>query len=308
MSRRRTESVQHQNPPYPFDPQLYDSPDHPGYPPSHNGYLPPISHDRSNSSSSGNSIITPAVADWAYIDPFAGAVTSVAQPDPAVQLDNLPWPLLSASNDASTMWGPAGYTPGDHSSIDPLAGLNVDNINMDPSQLVFPPHFASQSLNQQEHQLYPFANQTPSSTDQAGSDVLQQMTSHGSGPLTEKDFSQPARDYLLDLFFSPPRPQASTEVWSEAQFKSRMALPGRQQPHPCLLFGIYTLAASASYIPSVRALADPLYAIACAKLEEAISQEDRLLDAINTTKMLAKWLFTRARPLDAYSMSWRSVS
>lgn len=70
----------------------------------------------------------------------------------------------------------------------------------------------------------------------------------------------------------------------------------------------YTTAASSSYIPGVRSLADSLYCIASAKLEDSIAQEDRLLDAINASKMLAKWLLGRARGLEGYQMTSKSIA
>lgn len=71
---------------------------------------------------------------------------------------------------------------------------------------------------------------------------------------------------------------------------------------------MYTVSASSSSIPVVRALADSLYAIAVVKLEEAIRQEDRLLDVMNAAKMLCKWLYSRARLLEGYQLGWKAVS
>ena len=71
---------------------------------------------------------------------------------------------------------------------------------------------------------------------------------------------------------------------------------------------MYTVSASSSYIPMVRALADSFYAIAVVKLEEAIRQGDRLLDAINAAKTLCKWLYSRARPLEGYQLGWKAAS
>ena len=69
----------------------------------------------------------------------------------------------------------------------------------------------------------------------------------------------------------------------------------------------YTLAASSSYIPAVRALADSLYTIALVKLDEAIAKQDRLLDAINAAKGLGKWQYSRARPLEGFALSNRAT-
>lgn len=71
---------------------------------------------------------------------------------------------------------------------------------------------------------------------------------------------------------------------------------------------MYTIAASSSYIPAVRSLADSLYTIAVIKIDESVREEDRLLDAINACKMLCKWLWSKARPLEGYQMCWKAVS
>ena len=136
-------------------------------------------------------------------------------------------------------------------------------------------------------------------------EVLTQAAESGTR-LSEADISQSARDYLLDLFFCPPRVAFGSEVWSEDQFRAKMALPPAQRPHPCLCFSMYTLAASTSYIPAVRALADSLYSIALQKVDEAVTAQDRLLDAINAAKGLGKWQFSRARPLEGFYLSNRA--
>lgn len=126
--------------------------------------------------------------------------------------------------------------------------------------------------------------------------------------LHERDISQSARDYLLDLFFAPPREPFGSECWTEGQFRARLNLPPGQRPHSCLLLAIYMTAASGSYIPAVRSLADSLYDLAVVKLDEAIQKQDRILDATNAAKMLCKWLFARARALEAYQMAYKMVS
>ena len=70
----------------------------------------------------------------------------------------------------------------------------------------------------------------------------------------------------------------------------------------------FTAAASSSYIPGVRALAEPLCGIASAKLDEATAHEDRILDAINAAKILGKWLVGQSRALEGYQMSCKSVT
>jgi hypothetical protein len=185
--------------------------------------------------------------------------------------------------------------------------FNLDNLNTDPAQLVFPPPtYIASSSNAAPYPNYP--GDMPASADSVIDDVLAHATTYTGVRLQESDISQSARDYLLDLFFCPPRIQAGSEPWSEVQFKNRMRLGSRQRAHPGLLFAMYTTAASSSYIPAVRALADSLYTIALQKVDEGIAQEDRLLDCINASKMLSKWLFSKARALEAYNMIGKATS
>lgn len=87
-----------------------------------------------------------------------------------------------------------------------------------------------------------------------------------------------------------------------------MLLPYAQRPHPCLVFAMYTLAASTSYIPAVRGLSEGLYGIALVKLNESINHEDRLLDAIRAASMLAKWTYSKSRVLEGYQLGCRAIS
>jgi hypothetical protein len=186
--------------------------------------------------------------------------------------------------------------------------FNFDNLNTDPAQLAFPPPtFMASTSNAAPYPTNASAG-VPPSADAVIDDVLAHATNYTGVKLQESDISQSARDYLLDLFFAPPRTKAGSEPWTEAQFRSKMNMPPRQRAHPGMLFAMYTTAASSSYIPAVRALADSLYMIAAQKVDEGIAQEDRLLDCINACKMLAKWLFSKARALEAYNMTWKGVS
>jgi hypothetical protein len=286
-------------------------------------YNPPYTtttanYDRAESASSlGTPVLGPGTIDaWSFNDPFAATIIQ-PQPNQAVQLDALPWPVLSTSNNVSTIWGSTPFMDfngaglNDESlnySIGTGAEFNFDNLNTDPAQLAFPPpaYMASNS----NAGPYPpnIVPGTPASADAVIDDVLAHATTYTGIKLQESDISQSARDYLLDLFFAPPRSQAGSEPWSEAQFRSRMTLPLRQRAHPGLLFAMYTSAASSSYIPAVRALADSLYMIAAQKVDEGIAQEDRLLDCINACKVLGKWLFQKARALEGYNMTWKGVS
>ncbi|WVR06813.1 hypothetical protein IAU60_003849 [Kwoniella sp. DSM 27419] len=126
----------------------------------------------------------------------------------------------------------------------------------------------------------------------------------------QADLTQSTRDYLLNLFFQPvpPRPQVGSEVFSEIEFRSKLSLSTDEQPHPCLLYSMYTIASSHSYIPAIRKLGDLLYAITISKLDIAVREGDRLVDAINANKNLSKWLFSQGRDREGYLMSCRAIS
>ncbi|WVN91033.1 uncharacterized protein L203_106280 [Cryptococcus depauperatus CBS 7841] len=154
---------------------------------------------------------------------------------------------------------------------------------------------------------------------EARSLYLQQSISSGKNSLllpprdrllTEKDITQSARNYLLDLFFysDPPRNQFGSEPFTQTQFYSKLLLPPEQQPHPALLFSMYTLAASVSYIPAIRYLAESLFEITKQKLDDGIRTGDRLVDIINGSKNISKWLYERGRLLEGYEWASRSIS
>ncbi|WVW84231.1 hypothetical protein I302_106261 [Kwoniella bestiolae CBS 10118] len=125
-----------------------------------------------------------------------------------------------------------------------------------------------------------------------------------------KELSEGARDYLLDLFFGTdtPRPLYGSEMFSEEEFRSRLALPEKQRPHPCLVFSMCTIAATESYVPSIRKLAEPLFKIASSKLEISIRKQDRLVDAIRASKNLSKWLFTQGRVHEGFQFSCKTIA
>lgn len=276
-----------------------------------------------SSSFNGTPILGPGTIDsWAFNDPFAAPPHMTPASTSAVQVDSLPWPLLSASQDVSTMWGSASYMDidgmggaGDISGLE--LNFDFDSLNTDPAQMAFPPP-AFMASNSTASALPPATLPAPAPAtatangapeDVVIDDVLAHATTYTGVQLLESDISQSARDYLLDLFFCPPRVRAGSEPWSEQQFRARMKSPNtRSRPHPGLLFAMYTVAASSSFIPAVRALADSLYEIAARKIDEAVAQEDRLLDCINAMKMLGKWLFSKARALEAYNLTWKAVS
>ena len=281
---------------------------------------PPLYPDRPTTatSSSGTPVLGPNIVDsWHFTDPFAAPMhTSLSTNNTAVQVHELPWPLLSSNYDVSTAWGATTYTDEMNGSMGYNGGMgfNFDTLNTDPAQMAFPPPAFMASDYNLEPTPYPAGtgagggHDTYSPATAMFDDVLAHATTYTGVQLVESDISQSARDYLLDLFFCPPRFKAGSEPWSEAQFRAKMKLGSWQRPHPALLFAMYTVAATSSYIPAVRALADSLFAIAASKVDEGITQEDRLLDIINATKMLSKWLFSKARALEAYGLSWKAVS
>ncbi|WVQ73976.1 hypothetical protein IAR50_003557 [Cryptococcus sp. DSM 104548] len=153
--------------------------------------------------------------------------------------------------------------------------------------------------------------------------------------LTEGDVSQSARDYLLNLFFcpDPPRCRFGSECFTEAQFHHRLSLPPACQPHPALLFSMYTIAASTSYIPAIKRLEGSLYGIAVGLVERALREVEkpgegqgegqggregrgvgegeqgrRLVDVVNASKNLSKWLFTKGRDLEGFVWSSKAIS
>ncbi|ORY26130.1 hypothetical protein BCR39DRAFT_470688 [Naematelia encephala] len=257
------------------------------------------------------SMPTPQVdplSSWNWSDTGFSSLPSTS---PAIPLESaMPWSLLSSSNDVSFWDGDSlGVTnptvsPATEPTPSSLYGIAHDLPSLGALNMnnpLFPP--IASSMLQPEISALPGV--TPSDARAAVDDVL----NHAAGfavQLDEKDISQSARDYLLDLFFCPPRERWGAEVFSEAQFRAKMLLPPRSRPHPGLVFAMYTLAASSSYIPAVRALAESLYEIAKSKVEASVVAEDRLLDAINACKMLSKWLCTKARALEAHHMSWRA--
>ncbi|EIW65919.1 hypothetical protein M231_02824 [Tremella mesenterica] len=306
-------------PPMPIDFGLYQFQPVPVHI-SHESFIPQ-SHETSNESSPHqNTLADPNSWNWSSSNPF----DPLSQDPSGVQLDQLPWPLLGASNEVSTLWTgnnpdlPPGGTPSSDTTgmgMDSLHSLgldhNLESINMNPVQAVLhTPVNHSSYIQNQFHPLsaQSFSSSVPPEAAKAIDGVLSHASAYSEFILTERDISQSAQDYLLDLFFCPPRHLFGSEVFTEAQFRAKCQLSPPERPHPCLLFAMYTVAASGSYIPGVRALADSLYAIATTKLDESIAQEDRVLDAIRASKLLGKWLFNRARALEAHTMTWKSVS
>ncbi|ODN80573.1 hypothetical protein, variant 1 [Cryptococcus amylolentus CBS 6039] len=144
---------------------------------------------------------------------------------------------------------------------------------------------------------------------------------NGDGPerdLTEDDISQSARDYLLNLFFcpDPPRCRFGSECFTEAQFHQRLSLPSPSQPHPALLFSMYTIASSTSYIPAIKSLEESLYDITTRLVERAMREAQgekdggrrRLVDVVNASKNLSKWLFLKGRDLEGFVWSSKAIS
>lgn len=270
-----------------------------------------------------------ALSNWQWPgNDYAG----VAPIHTEVQVPTMPWSLISTSNDISTAWNGdmsmALNSTGLHSTAMDATAMNHDNPfafdatafqnpAVDPSILIptdlsasTEALFDSGAIAQSTFINPPMAalvGDVPMDAQQTIDDVLAQAATQ-MPVINEKDVSQSARDYLLDLFFCPPRTPFGPEPYTEQHFRAKMNGPVEHRPHPALLFSMYTVAASSSYIPAVRALADSLYIMARDRVEEAIVAEDRLVDAINGGKMLSKWLFSRARALEGYQMSNKIMS
>jgi hypothetical protein len=89
-----------------------------------------------------------------------------------------------------------------------------------------------------------------------------------------------ANSLSLDLYFGQSRLVSGPETFTESHLRQSLPLPLHQQPHSCLLFAMYTMAAGDSDIPAIRRLAEGLYMLASASLNESIAEQDGLLDAV----------------------------
>nr|XP_031862424.1 uncharacterized protein CI109_001921 [Kwoniella shandongensis]KAA5529496.1 hypothetical protein CI109_001921 [Kwoniella shandongensis] len=249
----------------------------------------------------------------------------------------LPWSLLNQSNDFSFSWttstptspslmqyqadsrGSIGsdVTVVDHlstvtDSVSPKTTIAVNPLNNhhgsfvpDQISLLDPALFTS------HYELRPMNDMTDENhTGVLRPDEITSLIAGDGITDAEGELTESAKGYLLTLFFGedPPRPHFGSEVFTEAQFRVKMLLPESEQPHPCLIYSMYTIASSHSYIPAIRSLSDTLLAKTAVKVEEAIAQGDRLVDAINATKNISKWLPTQSRWLEAYQYSWKAIS
>ncbi|KAK8864641.1 hypothetical protein IAR55_001891 [Kwoniella newhampshirensis] len=264
--------------------------------------------------------------------PPAAHLAPVHNPD--LEFDQSAWPILSASGDFSHNWSSPsqsaleshsesrGSFSSDETIVDYFAAI-VDNgphkaipklANLDHFNGIFPldrlPLVDLSVFDRCNQSALPVAAEIPQESTNFGlNDISGLITGDGitgvDGQLTES-----AKGYLLTLFFgeSPPRPHFGSEVFTYAQFQAKMLLPENMRPHSCLIYSMYTIASSSSYIPAIRSLSNALLAMTAVKIEEAISQEDRLVDAINASKNLSKWLFSQSRWLEGYQYSWKALS
>ncbi|OWZ47440.1 hypothetical protein C349_02439 [Cryptococcus neoformans var. grubii Br795] len=250
------------------------------------------------------------------------------------RLIQAPFTMIGMSQDVSNTWSPTQETKplsaldetaipislsGHHMLDHNTTGRGMDDLN---------PFMASSDLSTNtpgpvdgdRHRGKPYIqNEQPTSSLQGLDDLSypSPFLQMGDGPmqqrswrLREDDVSPSAREYLLDLFFSPepPRYQFGSEAFTETQFRAKLTLQPSLQPHPSLLFSMYTLAASTSYIPAIRSLADELSEIAMKRIEEAIRNKDRLIDAINACKIVSKWFCAKGKAFEAYQYSAKAVS
>ena len=229
----------------------------------------------------------------------------------------------------------SGVTGIDHQDLQATMSLPIEHLSMNPAQVVFPPpSLPPTAMSLQHAPLYSTAAiaSPPDDASQAIRDVLTTaQTFDREAILGEKDVSDSARAYLWVSFYTRADGQIrsllcpatdtrrvraiqrgsvpeSTPWAGRKATRSVLALCNGQSCARRPLKSQYTVAATSSYVPAVRALAESLHLIACEKLEEAVRREDHLLDAINAAKMLGKWLFSRARALEAYKLSWLSGS
>jgi hypothetical protein len=249
------------------------------------------------------------------------------------QPSHLPWPVISSTSDVSSYWTANGssscLTPSqnavssvvsiDH-SISPrtmgsmISGLasqssNANQAHLHRNTIASPHNTSDKAFKSLSERLRPSARaDDPAFAEKAIGDILSQAAAFETDVLDEKDISQSARDYMLDLYFCPPESSVGTDENTDVLFRTRIAGPPEHQPLPGLLFAMYTIGATSSFIPAVRTLADSLFLISKMKLEVAIEVEDRLIDVINGTRILSEWLFGRGRVVEGYQMSARAMS
>lgn len=246
-----------------------------------------------------------------------------------------PFTVIGMSQDVSNTWSPTQETKplpafdettiptsssGHHVLDHSATGRGMDDLNQ---AFLAPSDLNTKNpgpIDGDRHSGKPFIqSEQPTSSLQGleGLSYPSRVLQMGGGPtqqrpwrLREDDVSASAREYLLDLFFSPepPRYQFGSEAFTEAQFRAKLTLQPSLQPHPSLLFSMYTLAASTSYIPAIRSLADELSEIAMKRIEEAIRNKDRLIDAINACKIMSKWFYAKGKAFEAYQYSAKAVS
>ncbi|KIR26936.1 hypothetical protein I309_04102 [Cryptococcus deuterogattii LA55] len=242
------------------------------------------------------------------------------------RLTQAPFTLIGMSQDVSNTWSPtqetkplpihdetAMPTSGHHMLDHNTTGRGMDALNafLGPSDLD-PKN--SDPADGDLHNGRPFVQNEQLTSSLHGLEGLSdppRALQMGGGPpqqrpwrLREDDVSPSAREYLPE----PPRYQFGSEAFTEVQFRAKLTLQPSLRPHPSLLFSMYTLAASTSYIPAIRSLADELSEIAMKRSEEAIRNKDRLIDVINACKIMSKWFCAKGKALEAYEYSAKAVS
>jgi len=84
-----------------------------------------------------------------------------------------------------------------------------------------------------------------------------------------------------------------SKIFPVPRFMASLTLPASKRPHPCLLNAIYLNSASKSPNPSLRSLESHFLNIAIARLNEAVSSLDRLMDAVRAATILAVYRFQK---------------
>ncbi|KAL0255322.1 hypothetical protein I308_100120 [Cryptococcus tetragattii IND107] len=133
----------------------------------------------------------------------------------------------------------------------------------------------------------------------------QENTQLVGGWFDANDLPKVARDHLLNLFFSGMR--LFGQEFHVPRFMASLSLPLSKRPHNCLLYSMYTMASRISTSQPIRNLEPHFHSIACRQLELAITQADKLLDAIRASSILAVYKYSIARYHEGWMMSGQAA-
>jgi hypothetical protein len=115
-------------------------------------------------------------------------------------------------------------------------------------------------------------------------------------------------DPRLDLFFSRLTSKSLFNITLHLpRFYTRLTLPPAKRPHPGLLYSMYTTAARVSSQPAIKQLESQFYMIAEKQIRLAVTNHDRLLDALRGMALLTNYLFAKERYSLGYHMTGAAV-